>query len=156
VDRHTLQRSFIDDKRPKLREGPGVECCALRPASLHPRANVRQLFQRNRPLRAFGLRNNPFGEAVVDVLGKAALLAGKVSQAPAAVFGAQALQLHPQPTMPVAHVLDGFAGVGFPIAIGSDVRDAQVNAQDAISITRLWRLNLRTPEGGGSQRAFFL
>src|SRR5262250_3144068 len=40
VDRYTLQRSFIDDKRPELREGPGVECCALRPPSLHPRANM--------------------------------------------------------------------------------------------------------------------
>jgi hypothetical protein len=69
MDRHTAQLSFINDKPTELREGPGVECCALGPLSPHPRANVRQILQHNRPLRAFGLHNNPFGETVVHVFG---------------------------------------------------------------------------------------
>src|SRR6185295_16922942 len=67
VDHHTVQLSFVADKGTQLRECPGVECCALRPPSPRPRADMRQIFQRNRTLRAFGLRNNPFGETVVDV-----------------------------------------------------------------------------------------
>jgi hypothetical protein len=78
VNRHAAQLSFVDDKPPELRERPGVECCALRPASPHPRANVCQILQHNRPPRAFGLRNNPFGETVVHIFGKAALLTGKL------------------------------------------------------------------------------
>jgi hypothetical protein len=65
---------------------------------------MRQVFQRNRPLRAFGLRNYPFGKTVVDMFGKSALLTRQVSQACAAVLCAQPLQLHPEPPMPITHL----------------------------------------------------
>lgn len=136
VDRHTLQRSLIDDKRPQLREGPRMECCALRPPSLHPRANVRQVFQRYRPLRAFGLRNNPFGETVVDVFGELAFLAGKLFQTAMATFRAFLLQLTAQSAMSIANILDRFAGMDFAIAIGSDVGHAQVDTERAVNIDR--------------------
>jgi hypothetical protein len=134
VDRHTTQLSFVADERPELRECPGVECCALRPPSLHPRANMRQVFQRNRPLRAFGLRNNPFGEGVVNPDGKSALLTRQVPQAPAAVLCAQPLQLVPEPPMPIAHVLDGFARMCLTVAIGCDIGHAQVDPKYIVTI----------------------
>ena len=109
VNRHTTHLGFVADKRPELREGPRMECCALRPSSLHPRANVREFFQRNRSLRAFGLRNNPFGKTVVDVFGKTALLTGQLPKSAAATKCAQFLQLHPQAPMPIAHILDRLA-----------------------------------------------
>ncbi len=102
VDGYAQECSLIDDKRPKLRECPGVKCCALRPSSLHPRANVREFFQRNRPLRAFGLRNNPFGKTVVDVFGKPALLTGQLPQAAAAAECTELLQLVPESPVSIA------------------------------------------------------
>lgn len=146
MDGNAFQRSLIDDKRPKLREGPGVECCALRPSSLHPRANVREFFQRNRPLRAFGLRNNPFGETVVHVFGKATFLTGQLPQAAAAAEGTELLQLVPEPPMTIAHVRDCLAGIDFPIAIRGDVRDTQIDAKDAISLVQFWCFNFTRDE----------
>src|SRR4029453_17605510 len=121
VDRHTAQLSFVADKCPELREGPGVECCALRPSSPHPRANVRQFFQRNRALRAFGLRNNPFGETVVDVLGKSAFLSSQFPQAAAATERNKLQKLVPQAPLAIAHVLDRLTRVDFAIAISGDI-----------------------------------
>jgi hypothetical protein len=141
VDRHTTQLSFVTDKRPQLRESPRVECCALRPSSLHPRANVRQVVGRNRPLRAFGLRNNPFGENMVDVFGKPALLTGKLFQTAMAALRAFLLELTTQPAMAIAHVLDRLAAVDLPIAISCNVRDTQVNTERAINLDRFGCFN---------------
>ena len=147
MDRHTLQRSFIDDKRPKLRKSPGVECCALRPSSLHPRANVREVFQRNRSLRAFGLRNNPFGETVVDVVGKPALLSGQFSQSAAATACPELLQPVPEPAVAIAHVFDGLAAVRLTVAIGRNICYAQINTECALGFDQCWRLDV----AGGEQ-----
>jgi hypothetical protein len=38
---------------------------------------MRQVFQRYRSLCAFGRRNNPFGETMVHMLGKAGFLPGQ-------------------------------------------------------------------------------
>ena len=67
VDGNTRQPRFVGEKRLELRKRPAMQRCALRPASLDPRANVRQVFDRYRSLRAFGLRNNAFGDHVVGV-----------------------------------------------------------------------------------------
>ncbi len=142
VDRHTTQLSFVGDKRPKLRECPRVECCALRPSSLHPRANVPEIFQHNRSLRAFGLRNNPFGQTVVDVFGKAALLTGQLPQAATATECAELLQLVPEPPVAVAHVLDRLPRMRLTVAIGRNVPDAQIDTERAVNINRIWRFNL--------------
>jgi hypothetical protein len=62
---HTRQLSLVGDKRLELGERPGVEYCALRLPSPNPRANVGQILDRNRALRALSLRNNPFGDHMV-------------------------------------------------------------------------------------------
>ena len=79
---------LIGDKGLELCEAPGVECCALRPTSLDPRANVGQIFDGYSTLRAFGLRNNPFGDHMVDVFSKSSFLARKDTQAAATMLGA--------------------------------------------------------------------
>ena len=138
MDGNTTQLSLIRDETSQLREGPGVECCALRPFSLHPRANVPQIFQRNRPLRAFGLRNNPFGETVVDVLGKPALLASQLPKSAAAAERTELLQLVSQSPVSIAYVLDRRTRVDFSVAIGCDVRDSQIDTERAISLNHFW------------------
>ncbi len=139
---NTFQRSLIDDKRLELRKGPGMECCALRPASLHPRANVREIFKRNRPLRAFGLRNNPFGETVVDMFSKSALLAGQLPQAAVTAERAKFLQFAPEPPMPVAHVLDDLSAVGRAVTIGGDIGHAQIDSEHAVNVLRFGFLSI--------------
>ena len=139
---NTTAHRLIGDKSLQLCETPRMECCALRPTSLDPRADVRQIFHSNRPLRAFGLRNNPFGENVVDLLGKSIFLTGEYAQPPAATKCAELLEFVPEPSMPVAHVLDRLARMDFPIAVGCDVRHTQVNAKYIVNIYWFGRFTL--------------
>jgi hypothetical protein len=111
---------------------------------------MRQIFDGNRALRvaqrAPGRRNNPFGETVVDMLGESALLTSKHTQAAAAAECAEFLEFVPEPPMPLAHVLDRLARMDFPVAIGCDVRDAQIDAKHVVNINRFGRFNLGSGE----------
>jgi len=137
MDRHPLAQRLIGDKGLQLGEAPRMEGCALRPPSPHPRANVRQIFDGYRPLCAFGLRNNPFGETVVDIPGKAGFLPSQDFEPMAAALRALRLKLLPKPTMPIAHVVDRAPAVDFPIAIDGDIRHAQVDPQNTFHIKRV-------------------
>ena len=136
MHRHTCQCRLIADKRLQLGKGPAMECCALRPSSPHPRANMPQILDGNRSLRAFGLRNNPFGETVVDMFGEPRFLPSKQTQSAAAVFCAFLLQLVSEPPVTIAHVLDRRARMDFSIAIDGDVCHPQVDTQHVHNIER--------------------
>jgi hypothetical protein len=83
---------------------------------------MRQIFDGYSTLRAFGLRNNPFGDHMVDVFGKSGFLARKDTQATATMLRALFLQLVSEPTLPIAHVLDCAPAVDVAIAIDGDIR----------------------------------
>ncbi len=146
MDRNPAHRCLVDDKGLQLRKGPAMECCALRPASRYPRANMRQILQRYRPLRAFGLRNNPFGEVVVYPCRKAVFLPYELSQAAAGTVGPFPLELAPQAPMPIAHVLDRLAGMGLAVAIYRNIGHPQVNAHHAFHVARVGYFNLAPSE----------
>ena len=93
-DWYTRQPSFVGDKLPEVGQTPSYAVrSALWPASPDPRADVRQILQRYRPLRAFGRRYELFRDDVVGVGGKAAFLPGKAAQAPPCSVRAFALEL---------------------------------------------------------------
>ena len=142
MNRNTRQCGFIANKGTQLGERPAMECRALRPSSPHPRANVRQIFDGNRSLRAFGLRDNPFREVVVYPGCKAVFLSCEFLQTSASAVGALPLELFPKAPMPIADVLDRLARVDFPIVIDGDIRHAHVNAQHAFDIRRSRLLDL--------------
>lgn len=137
MDRHTRQLSFVRNKSLQLSETPGVECCALRPSSPHPRANVRQIFDGNRPLCAFGLRNNLFRNYMIDMFGEPRFLTGEQTQSAAASQASDPLQFVPEPPMPIAHVFDRATAVDLSVAIDGDIRHPQVNTQNAFYIDRI-------------------
>src|SRR5690349_6546436 len=120
MDRDTTQLRFIADKATQLREGPGVERCALRPFSPDPRADMRQVFQRNRPLRAFSLRNNPFGESMVYPGRKSVLLTSQLLEPSSTAERTLFLELVPEPAVPVAHVLNRLTSMNLAITIDGD------------------------------------
>jgi hypothetical protein len=63
-NRQASQRRLIGHEPAKLSKGQPVQTVALRPSGLHPLANVRQIFDRNRKAGAFGGSNNLLGKAV--------------------------------------------------------------------------------------------
>lgn len=134
MDRNARQCGFIGNKGPQLGERPAMECRTLRPFSPHPRANVRQIFQRYRPLCAFGLRDNPFREVVVYPGREAVFLPRQLLQAAAGTMGALSLELLSQAPLPIANVLNRLTRVDLPIVINGNVRYAHVNAKDALHI----------------------
>src|SRR5262245_29244722 len=68
-DWHSGSLGLIAHKRPQLREGPIVVSCSLLwPFNPRPLRNAAQVFQRNRPLRAFGFSNQPLADLVVGIL----------------------------------------------------------------------------------------
>jgi hypothetical protein len=107
---------------------------ALRPSSPNPRANVRQVFQHNRALRAFGRRHKLLGKHMVGMGSEPIFLTGKPLQTSAAAERAKLLKLVSQPPMPIANALNGLAAVHRAVAIGGDIRDTQVNAERAVNL----------------------
>jgi hypothetical protein len=134
VNSYPRQLSFIGYKRSELRESPTVESCALRPSSPDPRANMFEILKHYRSLRAFGLRNYLFGEAVVDVFRKTAFLSGQFAKPSFRSQRSKLLKLVSQSPVPIANLFDGLAGVDFSVAIGSDVRHTQVDAERTVNV----------------------
>lgn len=116
---------------------------ALRPSSPDPRTDMRQIFQRNRPLRAFGRRHNLRTQVVIDPCSKPPLLSRKRTQAAAAAQRAFLLQFLAQPPMAIAHVLDGLSLVNTTIRIGCDVGNAHINANNVDYGLWFFRHNFR-------------
>lgn len=85
---------FVGNKLAQLEERPVAVprplICALDP---RPRADALEVFQSNRPVRAFGSLNNALRNYVVGIGLKPALLAGNLFQLAASRLRALALQL---------------------------------------------------------------
>ena len=109
----------------------------LRPSSPDPRTNMREIFQRYPSLRAFGHLYKLFGDHMVGMCGKAALLTRKLAQAAATAMRAFALQFATQPTMPVANILDRPAAMNRTVTVNGDVAHTEVYAQRALNVDRL-------------------
>ncbi len=134
---NTRHVRLIADKRPQLSKRPGMECCALRPSSPHPRANMGQIFNRYRALCAFGLRNHPFRQDMVHIFCKPLFLTGKYPQPAAAAFGALLLELGSESSVAIPNVLDRVARMRFAIRVNGNVRHAHVDTQHALNIYRI-------------------
>jgi hypothetical protein len=76
-DRHARALRLVADELSQLAESPIALSCSFRFPNRRPRADVRQVFQRNRPLRVFGFLNKLLCNAMVGVSLKAALFAGQ-------------------------------------------------------------------------------
>src|SRR5215207_5070741 len=60
---------LVVDELSQLAEGPIAVSCSLPwPFNPRPLANAAQIFERNRPLRAFGFGNQPLADVVVRIL----------------------------------------------------------------------------------------
>ena len=127
---------FVGDKLPQLIERPAVHCGALRLANRYPVADAAQVFQGDPAASVLSLFHNAFADRVVDVCGKATLLARQLLEATLRAARALALQLLAQAPVTKAHGLNRRPRVHDAIAIYSDIHDAQVNAEKAVRVKR--------------------
>jgi len=144
IDQHngnTNALCLVVDKGAELRERPAMQLSALLPFSPHPRANTLEVFKADRPLRAFGSRNNAFADRVVHVLCKAAFLSGKLFQAPSCRLRSARLEFGTQPPMAIAYVVDHAAAVVRSVRIAGDVGHTQVNPKHVVNVLGVGFLN---------------
>jgi len=127
--RYSGERRFIGDKPPELRERPTVQNGSMHAPSPDPKANSLEVLHDNRPLRAFGFRNDLLRDYVVGVRGKASFFAGKFLQATFGRASVLFLKLSPQASMPVANGANGAADVTLTVRIGSNVDHAEIHSQ---------------------------
>jgi hypothetical protein len=138
---HARELRLVADKETQLAEGPiAVSRSLLWPANPRPRPNAAQIFEHNRPLRAFGFTqrvpDQPLADQVVRVFLKSTLATRKSFQAS---FGRAAPDFLECPTplcVPLAAVLDSRTRERYAIAISGQIDDAQIDAQEAFSIAR--------------------
>lgn len=126
-NRHPGQSRLVADKLPQLSKGPIAVSRSLRwPFSPRPLANVGQLFNPYRSLRAFGLGNKPLADAVVRVLLKPALPARQLAQPPFGRLRTDRLQRRPAVGVPLPLAISLLACVRLTVAVGCQIDDAQV------------------------------
>ncbi len=136
MDRNTVQLRFVGYKLLQLPEGPTMQCCALWLPSPDPRANMRQVFQRYLPLRAFCQQHKLFGDLMIDRRCKAPFFAAQLFELALRGFRAFGLELGSQTTAAMAHTQHGFAAIDVPVAIGGNGLHTKINAQRAVHIQR--------------------
>ena len=133
---HARPFRFVDDELSKLRESPiAVPRPVLAASNPGPRANVRQVFQRNPSVRAFGVENESLADLVVDVLLKASLPARQLPEMASGRFRAALLQITAQALLLAAVVFNRRARLRSAVAGRGDVSHAQINAQGRIHVT---------------------
>lgn len=126
---------FVCDVLAKLCKSPiavsGSILSALNPC---PLANVRQIFQRNGPLRAFGFLNESLANLMIDVFLETALPPRQFLQFAFGRACAHLLQFATQTLMSSAAAFNCFTGMHISIACDGDVGHTQVNAQRAFNL----------------------
>lgn len=129
------QLGLVFHEGSKLKECPGMPATSLRPSSPNPRADALQVLQGNSSPGAFGLRNQFFGDGVIDVAGEAAFLALALLEEPFGRFGPFLLKPGPELGVPLPKAVQMPAGEGFPIGIYGDVDDSQINPEEVLGIS---------------------
>src|SRR5262249_45759047 len=120
---------LVLDKAPQLGESPGGERRPLWLSGPYPRANVRQVLQRDRSLRVFGCGDDLCADRVVDVALKARLLPSALLHDALRTLCARALQARSGAAIATAKRKDSGSRILIPVRVRGDVDDAQVHAE---------------------------
>src|SRR3990167_1032643 len=131
-DRHAdaAQTGLVLDEAPELGEGPAALPRPLAMANRGPRADVRQVFERNPARGVLSRGDDRFADHVVLVSAKAGLPSRQGLQPLLGAACAATLQATPVLVVAPADALDGVAGVGAAVAIGGQVHDAEIDAEE--------------------------
>ena len=132
--RHTRKLCLVAYERVQLEESPVAKALPRRPWKPYPGADAREVLQGNPSHRAFGFRDQLFGNAVVGVLLKPFLPAAQLLEVTLCGFGALLLERLAQRCRSLPDRIDPGAGEGDPVARGSDGDDALVHTEVAFGL----------------------
>ncbi len=138
VDQHPGEEGLVLDETPKLKVGPGFVSAALRFANRYPAyAQVSQVLQGYSPTHIFRLANQLLADAVVHVFSKTSFPAGELLQVALGGFRSRCLKLGADALIPGSALFDSFSGVHFPVRVGSEIDDAEIDSERPSRIVRL-------------------
>lgn len=141
-DRNSGELAFILNKAPKLIERPRMLDASLCLTELESLSDALEVFQSNTSESAFGLRNQPLADDVVDVSCEPGFLSAAFLEQPFGGFGLLGLESSPQTNVSPSESINRAAGVGFTFGVRGDVHDAQINADVVLNVLsrRLWNV----------------
>jgi len=127
-DRNPSKSRLVFDKLPQLGKTPiAVPRSFVFASNPCPRADMRQIFQRNPSVRAFGSLNESLADRVVDVFLETTLTARQLLQVASGRLRAALLKLRAKALVSPAIVLNRRAGVDVAVAGGGDVGHTQID-----------------------------
>lgn len=126
---HSSQSRLVGDEGTELPEGPTVQNCSLLSPSLDPSANVGQFLQHNRPLCAFGFRNDLLTDDVVYVGSEAPLSTRKRLEFSLSRLCFFLLKLGSEVAMPVSDAFQRLATMRLTVRVGSDICHTQIQTK---------------------------
>ncbi len=127
--RHAFVRGLVAQEGSQLPEGPTAKGAALRLSNRCPVADARQVLDGDSTSGVFSLPHDLLADAMVEVGGKPPLLAPPLAQQAHGRLGSFLLEVPSQASMAATEI--GVVGTaeGVAIVIGSDVLQAEINAE---------------------------
>jgi hypothetical protein len=117
------------------------------PFNPRPRSDIRQVFQRNRPLCAFGFGNQPLADDVVRILLESALTPLQLTQSSFGRFRHDLLERVPTLGISLAAAFNLFSAERLTRTISCQIDDAEINTKRSINVCWIWLIYV----AGGEQ-----
>lgn len=126
---YACELRFVGEESTQLGEGPTMQLCPLALSSPDPRANTTQVLKGDSTVRAFCERDDASRNYMVRIGGEPTLLTVALLQQPTRGLRFFPLELATQRPISEPNFVQFGSAVFVPVAIGSDLHDAQVHAE---------------------------
>lgn len=133
-NRNTRKSCLVLDEFSQLPERPRVQVATLRLANRCLVSDAFEVFKGYRSTSVFGLRNEPLGDAMVDVPLKTPLSPSEAPEMALCALRPSGLESAPENCGPISHLVDLGAAVDFPITIDGEMHDAEVYPENASGV----------------------
>ena len=120
---------LVDQELSQLSETPIMLLAALLGSNRHPIANPCQVFQSNRGLRVFGMRDKLLGNSVVHVALKPGLFTCQFFQTTFRTLDMSSLVSLAMSHASLTYDLNRVASIMVPIRVRGDINNAEINPE---------------------------
>ena len=144
--RYACALRFVADKRAQLAEAPIAVSRSLLPFNPRSLANALEILKDDRPLCAFGFSDKPFADVVIGVFLKAPLATFEVAQATFGRLRSDLLERLTAVRIPLAAAFNVLTRKRFTVAVGRQIDNAQIDAQDTLDIDWFGRFDFASNE----------
>ena len=136
-DRNADALRLVLDEGPELMEPPVAQSCSLSASGRDPLADAFEVFEGDTAQGALRLLHDGLGDAVVPVLLKSSLCSLDCSELPFCAPGLLSLEVSPSMGEASTIQFDVLSTEDDAIAVGGDVDDAEIDAEELLDLSQL-------------------